>query len=1014
MAWKVVPVVGIVLAAAYLTVLPNAARDTLYLAVAVSSPVAMVVGIRRHRPQAVAAWRTYTAGVAVFLLGDLTFYWYRLVRGIERPFPSLADVFFVASYPLLITGLLLLVRSREPGGDRAGLIDACMVAVGAGLLAEVYIIAPSLADSSPPWLEKTISVAYPMFDVALLAVAVRLAMTGGRRQASYWLLTLAVASLLAADIGYAVNQLTGTFELGTPFDVGWMGFYACSALAALHPSMARLGGPGRNRVDESDRRRVVVLSAAVLMAPAVLVVQTARHRYDDLRVIAVASVALSMLVILRMSRLLADLAATAARERTLRAAAASLAAATDRDDIDAVAIDAARRLAGRDRLVQLAVWSAAELREGPVGDGAPAPPDATAPITLAQLGELVRQGDRNGQPPVHTDVLPVVEGEDLAGAFVVVGLRPLPPRASSAIDTLATHLGQALQRVALAEDLHRRQGEARFRSLVHNLSDVICVVDADSTIRYSTPATHRVLGFEPDDLTGTRLVDLVHPDDAPVALSLFDDVVAVTGSIGPVPMRARRADTSWVDVELIVDNLLGDPNVGGLVATLRDVSERKALERTLTHQAFHDGLTGLANRALFVDRVGHALRRRETDSRALAVLFLDLDDFKTVNDSLGHVVGDELLRGVAGRLDTCVRPSDTTARLGGDEFAILLEGMTVGNEGVVVARRILEALRQPFDLGGKAVEVHASIGIAPVTDNLEPEDLLRNADIAMYAAKTRGKDGYEVFEPRMLEAAARRLDLKATLQRAVDEDELLLHYQPLVDLNSGRVVGFEALVRWQHPGRGLVLPDEFIPLAEETDLILPLGRRVFGEAFRQARAWYAAHGTSMSVNLSRRQLADPSLERDMGDILDVSGVEPEAITLEVTESVVMHDVERTVSILDRLRHLGVKVAIDDFGTGYSSLAVLRQLPIDELKIDKAFVDGVGVVDEDTVLVSSVVGLAHNLGFVTVAEGIEKGAQMASLVELGCELGQGFHLARPLPAHEASALLHSGVVLPAGV
>ena len=1017
---------GVVAGVAHFAVPSTDVGGFLYLGLAVSSAIAIPAGIRRNRPDAASAWYVLAAGVGVFLAGDVVFYFYKLVRHVERPFPSIADAFFLASYPLLIAGLLLLIRRRNPGGDGSSLIDACMIATGMALITQVYLIAPSLAGSSPPWLERAISVGYPLFDVALLAVAARLTMTTGSRQPAYWFLVVAVVSLLAADIGYAAGQLTGSFDLGSPFDAGWMGFYLFSALAALHPSMASLGDPGPERGDRSGRRRLAVLGVVVLVAPAVLTVEVSRGRSGDLEFIAAASVVLSALVLIRMGRLLSSLAATAAGERTLRAAAAALAGATDRAGIYAAAIGAVRDVTGDSgRIAHLAMWSSADVvakfaaaglaeREG-AGNGpamslatvlAAAERQPDVPISLAQLDAILNEPSpgRDGRTP-YTEVLPVLVVDELVGAFVLRSDRPLPVPLCRAVETLSTQVSLAIERLVLSDDLHQRRGEARFRSLVHNSSDVITVVDADSTVRYHTPSARPVLGYGTDELLGTRLLDLVHPDHVSLALALFDEA---SMGVGPVALRARRADGSWVDVEAIGDNLLGDPNVGGIVVTLRDVSVRKELERTLTHQAFHDSLTGLANRALFVDRVEHALRRRGRIAHEVAVLFLDLDDFKTVNDSLGHAVGDELLGGVASRLDGSLRPADTTARLGGDEFAILLEGMAGIDDAFVAAQRLLDSLREPFTLEGKAVDVHASVGIAFADgDTLGSEALLRNADIAMYMAKSANKGSYEVFEPHMHDAAMRRLDVMADLQRAVENGDFVLHYQPIVTLDTRRVVGFEALVRWQHPVRGLLGPAEFIPLAEETNLILPLGRWVLEHACRQARSWHTQLGTTMSVNLSQKQLAQPGLEDEVSEILRHTGVAPGAITLEITESVVMHDVDRTVALLARLRRLGVRVAIDDFGTGYSSLAVLRQLPIDVLKIDKAFVDGVGCNSEDSMLVGTVIELARGLGLETVAEGIEHEDQVERLRELRCSLGQGYFFARPLPARTAAAaLLHT--------
>ena len=1013
MAWSVFAVVGLAAGILHFVLGSEDARGVLYLGLGVAGVGAMLVGIRRNRPDPATPWYLIAAGLLVFLVGDGIFYYYKLVEGVDRPFPSVADAFFLSSYPLVVAGLLALIRRRTPGGDRAGLIDACIIATGMGLLAQVYLIAPTLSGTDTPWLERAISGAYPMADVALLAVAARVAMSAPTRRPAYHFLGLSIVSLLAADISYALSQLTGTFEFGTPFDAGWMGFYLFSGVAALHPSMAMLDEPVAPSDAHAGGRRLALLGAVVLVAPVVLTVETSRARYGELEFIAGASVVLSLLVLARMAYLLASLGATAARERTLQSAAAALAAASDRAAIYRAALGAARDLVDdADAGTHLAMWSAADVASAFADDGSPRAPDGPSgsgsgavPLNLAGLDSVLNGPPGENGAPRQAVVTPVVVQEELQGALVVVSDRTLPPALCHALDTLSSQMGMALERTVLSDDLHQQRGEARFRSLVQNSSDVITVVDADTTIRYQTPSVQTVLGYGVDDLLGTRLIDLVHPADVSRALDVFDKERPPSAGAAPVAVRARRSDRTWVDVEAVGDNLLADPNVGGIVVTLRDISERKAFERRLTHQAFHDSLTGLANRALFTDRVEHALRRRLRERHEVAVVFLDLDDFKTVNDSLGHAAGDELLTAVAQRFAACLRPSDTTARLGGDEFAALLEDIESREATFAAAQRLIDSLGQPFVLEGKAVDVRASAGIAFAEGvDMRSEELLRNADLAMYMAKSRGKGGYEVFDPRMHEAALRRLDLKADLQRAVDNDEFVVHYQPIVALDSERVVGFESLVRWLHPTRGLLGPAEFIPLAEETNLILPLGRWVLEHACRQARPWNCSHGTSISVNLSRRQLDQPDLVDQVRAVLTATDVDPSAVTLEITESVVMHDVASTAAVLHRLRALGVRVAIDDFGTGYSSLATLRQLPIDVLKIDKAFVDGVAASSEDAVLVGTVVDLAHGLGLATIAEGIEDRDQLDTLRGFGCGLGQGYYFARPLPAADAESML----------
>ncbi|MCC6175541.1 MAG: EAL domain-containing protein [Chloroflexi bacterium] len=558
-----------------------------------------------------------------------------------------------------------------------------------------------------------------------------------------------------------------------------------------------------------------------------------------------------------------------------------------------------------------------------------------------------------------------------------------------------------------------RRSEARFSSLVQNASDVVLVVGSDTIVRYQTPSVERVLGYPLADLDGASVATLIHPDDAPYALAYLGNPGTGAGESTPVEWRLRHQDGRWLHMEVIGTNLLSDPNVRGIVLNGRDISERKALETQLTYQAFHDPLTGLANRALFKDRVDHALARGKRHGRSLAVLFLDLDDFKTVNDSLGHAAGDELLVAVSERLRECLRAADTAARLGGDEFAILLED-TAEDDARILAERMLAALTAPFLLQGKELFVSASIGLAVSARSTEGAvELLRNADAAMYTAKGNGKAGVEAFEPGMHQAVLERLALRADLQRALDHGELLLHYQPTVDLASGCITGYEALIRWEHPERGTISPLDFIPLAEETGLILSIGRWALREACRQARRWQARYPSlmpiKMGVNLSARQLLDPDLIDDVAEALVNAGLEPRSLVLEITESLLMQDTDAIIDRLHALKRLGVRLAIDDFGTGYSSLSYLRRFPVDILKIDKTFVDGLDDDDsgEGLALVRAIVDLSHALSLETVAEGIERAGQLAQLFRLGCVLGQGYYFSRPLPGAAASRLLAPG-------
>jgi diguanylate cyclase (GGDEF)-like protein/PAS domain S-box-containing protein len=550
---------------------------------------------------------------------------------------------------------------------------------------------------------------------------------------------------------------------------------------------------------------------------------------------------------------------------------------------------------------------------------------------------------------------------------------------------------------------------ARFQTLVESAADVILIARPDTTVSYQTPSAQRTLGYPPGALEGVRLTSLLHPNDVEQAVAAYAGLAFRAGTSITAAWRIRHGDGSWRHVEVVANNLLADPTVEGIVFTLRDITERKELEDELRHQAFHDALSGLANRALFRDRLEHALARAERTVTSLAVLFLDLDDFKVINDSLGHAAGDELLVAVAGRLMRSLRTGDTGARFGGDEFAILLEETEDAEDARQVGERVLADLRPPFQVKGRSVNVHASIGIAYSKAGAEePAELMQAADVAMYAAKARGKNCYEIYKPALQAAVSERLARSAELRRAVDNGEFVLHYQPIVSLDGGDTVAVEALVRWQHPGRGFLMPPEFIPIAEETGLIVPLGGWVLQEACRQARVWQQTHALAgklrMNVNISARHFQHEALVQDVSRALQVSGIDPTCLVLEITESVLVQDAESVVPRTPELKALGVGFAVDDFGTGYSPLSYLKSFPIDILKVDKSFVDDVGGSAGAAALAPAIVQLAKALDMDTVAEGIENARQFDGLRSLGCTYGQGYFFGRPAPAEGLEHLI----------
>jgi len=538
--------------------------------------------------------------------------------------------------------------------------------------------------------------------------------------------------------------------------------------------------------------------------------------------------------------------------------------------------------------------------------------------------------------------------------------------------------------------------EARYASLIANASDVILIVASDGTLRFASPAFERTFGLKPELALGRTLFDVWQGGDRDALKQYLTELAGTpTGPVGPVELHAERG-LERVTLEVVGRNLSEDPAVRGLALTLRDISERKSLEEQLRELAFHDPLTRLANRNLFRDRVQHSLAIARRTKRHVAVMFLDLDDFKNINDTLGHDAGDRLLEAVAERLVETMRTTDTVARLAGDEFGVLLEGIDSAAHIERPAAALVDALGESFMLGESGVQISISVGVALSTPDSDAEQLLANADIAMYNAKAAGKARYVVFEPRMQEVLHDRLRLEADIGRALANGEFFLEYQPVVELRTGRLLGVEALARWRHPERGVLPPRQFIHLAEESGRIIELSRFVLRQACADWRRWCdqaQCDDLHIAINISGRHLQQGDLVRDVAKALEESGLEPGNLVIELTESTMMHNTEVNLERLRQLKDLGVRLALDDFGTGYSSLAYLHRFPIDILKIDRSFVLRLVTAGDGPELARAVVSLGETLGIATVAEGIETESQAAALLALGCVAGQGFLFAK---------------------
>jgi len=1026
-AWQLYLAAGALLCALYVWVPPFAGSGPVMNLLGLSPVVAIVAGLRVHRPQSTGPWWFFAVGFLLFWFGDLYTYSYPRLFGADVPFPSLGDGAYVLVYPALMTGLLMLVRRRNPERDRAGVIDSLIMTLGLSLLSWVALIAPYLHDGSMGTVAKLVSIAYPLGDILLLAAAIRLAVDSGRREPAFYLLALSIVALLVTDFAYGVVTLQGAYDGQVILDVGWISFYLLWGAAALHPSMRSLERPAVDRDPKLTPFRLALLTGASLIAPAVEAVHVIDKGDMDLIVIIGASAVLFGLVVARMAGLVRQQERSVARERTLTAAGGALVAATSRDEIALAALDAIGSLVGSDAEALLCLveddavqvvaartaaatdvqgWALAPATAGALLGAAADHRRALLPLTAERRADLHIGGDDR-----KAVVLGLSVRSETRGLLVVCGEHAGARAAKDGLRSLATQVSLALESAALTEEVHRRTSEARFGSLIRASSDLITVLDSDARIVYQSPSIERVLGYTPDEVVGTSFASLLPQGEQSRLLHLLDDAAAYDGAAGTAVLDCtlRHRDGEALHFEIQHTNLLDDEHVRGIVLNSRDVSERKAFEEQLQHQAFHDPVTGLANRALFAERVRHAVARARRDHIGLAVIFIDLDDFKTINDSLGHAAGDRVLLEVGKRLGTSIRASDTAARFGGDEFAVLLEGVESAQEAADTAERIIEALALPLSVEHKELVTRASMGISMVAGEAatDAEEMIRNADAAMYIAKRDGKGGYRLFEPAMHEGVLARLELRADLQRAITNNQFELHYQPVVALGTGQASGVEALLRWRHPERGLVPPDQFIPFAEEIGLIVPIGRWVLREGCRQAvlmqRLLPSDPALTMAVNLSVKQLQHSDIVADVRDALADSGLDPACLTLEITETVMMTDTDLAVQRLKELKDLGVRLAMDDFGTGYSSLSYLSKFPVDILKMDRSFLRD-DATPETAGLATAVVSLGETLKLEVVAEGIELPEQWATLRDLGCDKGQGFYFARPMDSERVIEFL----------
>ena len=994
--------------------------------------LALIAGIRIYRPRARMAWWLLLLGVFLFWVGDVYTYSIRILFNVNVPFPSWGDAVYLTMYPVLMAGIVLLVRRRNQRADGPGAVDALIMTLGLALVSGVLLIAPYVHDGTLSLLPKLVSIGYPMGDIILLAAGIRLAVDGGKRRPAFYLLIAGIVSMLVTDDTYGVLTLHNVYNHQLWLDAGWILFYLFWGAAALHPSMQELSDPATDRQSRLTPLRLALLTGATLVAPALEIIKVIPSRNWDLLFIIGASAVLFSLVVGRMTGLIREREKSVGRERALSAAGGLLVAASEPREILVAALQAVADFGSADVEARVCVISDQEVRALSL-DEERALIDWTLSSETAALLRAEDAGRVWSLPAVARDELRLSPGDDrvlqlelrpggsstAALTLIVAGEAAGNEETRYALRTLAHQVSLALSSSELSAEVHRRASEARFSTLVQNSSDLITVLGADNTIIYQSPSIERVLGYTAEEVTGLSFAALLHPDEHDRLLRRLTDGAGAGGRAEVIDCLIAHKDGTLRHFEILHTDLRSDSTVGGIVLNGRDVSERKAFEEQLAHQAFHDPVTHLANRALFNERVRHAVARSLRESMGMAVLFVDLDDFKTVNDSLGHAVGDRVLLEVAQRISGSVRAADTAARFGGDEFAILLEDVQDIQTAVETSERILDSLSRPLGLDESHLVIRASLGISIAEPGrpIDADELIRNADAAMYIAKSDGKGGYRMFEPAMHDRVVARLALRADLQRALEREEFELHYQPLVRLEDGVITGLEALLRWRHPTRGLIPPGDFIPFAEETGLIVDIGRWVLHEGCREAKLLRDRIGgpvlPTVGINLSVKQLFHSDIVADVSAALAGAGLDAAALTLEITESVMMTDTELAVARLNELHGLGVRLAMDDFGTGYSSLSSLSLFPLDILKMDRSLL-AAGAAPVTSGLASAVLSLGETFELEVVAEGIEYPEQSATLRELGCDTGQGFYFARPMDPERLISFLsdHAGEFVPA--
>jgi diguanylate cyclase (GGDEF)-like protein len=1004
--------------------------------VGVGSVAAVLYGVRRYRPVHATPWLLLAAALLLNITARLLYVALPGALGSLKPWIWVVWLLQLVMMVALTAGLLTLVRSTLRGASAA--IDSAIIVLGTGLLGAVLIAIPYASTPGGNDLWSTVRVAYVARDVLILAAGIHIATAVRLTRSVVWMLA-GLLGLLVYDVLFRVGRIHGEWLGGTAIDIGWLLFFAAVGAAALTPSMRTFDTPVARHSRDGSPIRIGLVVTLALMPSVVLLIGLFRDPpwYQPLIVIAA-----TLILILALARIV-DVAARLRRqmygERVLRQAVPDLASARE----VAAIVPTLRRAVGRllppgtDYQVALALprtTTVSDVVSDSIEEGLHRTTELP-PAVASQLGDRGLTLATSAVPARYpsSPALHLIEDrvdrmhryvsatENGSGPTLLVrsdrrSLDELKPR----LEVLATQAGFALERIRLDQENIRHISESYFRALVQNSTDVILIVDDDNRIRYASPSAGAVFGDR--SLRRAWLPGLVQHPDRRAVEALLDEVRAGPGRAS----TSRAADAvrheDWIiqadgigpaRVEVASRDLRDESSIGGLVLTLHNVTRQRLLEHELEQRAFHDPLTGLGNRLPFSERIDAAVARSEAGAGLTAVLYADIDDLKAVNDRFGHDKGDAVLIAVGHRLRAFVDRSGgpercMAARLGGDEFAVLLAGIPDARSADLCAAELLRTLSLPIDIGGHEVAGGASVGVATTEDDAGTSaELIRNADLALYAAKAAGKGHWRHFEPWMRSTVMARLEVRSSLERAIADDALRLEYQPIVALDDGHPIGFEALLRWQHPTRGRLKPDEFIDIAEESGLIAPIGEWVLATALRTARTWARDDtGTQpyVGVNVSARQFRTPGFTSTFHRILAEGGLRPDRVMLEITESLLLRDDDTVWQDLQDLRRSGVRIAIDDFGTGYSALSYLRHVPLDVIKLDRSFIQSMAVSVQQRELVQGIVGLADTLGLQVIAEGIETENERLIAEQIGCSYGQGYLFSPPMPVDETHRFL----------